>query len=481
MVSPSTTVAKLFSRGRVLHLCLAVFTLCFAASAQSPEPIADVKGNTASGVPLRLNEVVTVRGVITVGGEFGGPSYLQDATAGIAVFGSSFSSAVARGDEVVVTGTVSQFNGLTELVNPALDSIVSRGNGVEPLRVTAAQVAGDGLAGVELYECLLVRLEGVTVQASGTWSANTNYPLSDITGTTEVRIDNNTNLVGLPIPGGAFSLVGVVGQYKTSSPYTGGYQILPRVQGDVMSSGPGFSTQPVERSISATSLTIGWTTTLPGTSYISYGATPALELGTLGNAALSLDHELELPGLTPATAYYIRAFSDDGTDTSIAPVFVAGTSSPASSTGAIGVYFNSSIDPSVAWDDTARGNDLLLTRLLIRIAGAHRSIDAAFYNLSSTPGADVANALIAAKGRGLSVRVICEQGNRSNAPFNALAAAGIPVLTDAADPVLKGSGLMHNKFAVFDGRGGAAGERVGLDWFLEPFVSGHLRRPAELD
>ena len=87
--------------------------------------------------------------------------------------------------------------------------------------MTAAQVAGDGVLGVELYESLLVRMEAVTVQATGSWSANTNYPLSDASGTTEVRIDNNTNLVGLPIPGGAFGLVGVVGQYQDVRPLYG--------------------------------------------------------------------------------------------------------------------------------------------------------------------------------------------------------------------------------------------------------------------
>jgi hypothetical protein len=438
-----------------LAFIFSLATLVVPPGALGQEPIADVRGNSTAGVPLRLNEVVTVRGIVTVAGEFGGPSYLQDATGGLAVFGSSFTSAVARGDEVIVTGTVSQFYGLTELVNPVLDSLLSRGNSPEPLEVSAAEILGDGTLGIEIYEGLLVRLDGVTVQASGTWGAGTNYPLSDASGTTEVRIDNNTNLVGQPVPGGAFSLVGVVGQYKTSSPYIGGYQILPRGQGDVLSSGPGFATAPRERSITPTTLTIGWTTTLPGTSYLSYGTTPALELGTLGSASLSLDHAVELTGLMPATAYYVRAFSDDGADTSVAPVFVSGTASPPASTGAVGVYFSGTVDPSVAWNDTAHGNELLLTRLLIRVANARRSIDAAFYNLSSTPGTDVANGLIAAHQRGVSVRVICEADNRSNAPFNALAAAGIPVLTDAADPILRGSGLMHNKFAVVDGRGGA--------------------------
>jgi len=437
-----------------------VFTLLsillgLPALAPGQEPVADVRANTSSGVPVRLNETVTVRGIVTVAGEFGGPSYLQDATGGLAIYGSSFTSSVARGDEVIVTGTVSQFYGLTELINPVLDSLISRGQNPEPLAVTAAEIAGDGEQGIELYEGLLVRMDGVSVTGSGIWSAGTNYPLSDASGTTEIRIDNNTNLVGQTIPGGSFSLVGVVGQYKTSSPYIGGYQVMPRSQSDVLSSGPGFASAPMERVITPTSLTIGWMTRSPGTSYLRYGQSAALELGTVGSTTLVLDHEVELSGLTPATAYYVRAFSDDGADTSTSGVFVASTASPAASTGAVGVYFSGTVDPSVAWSDTARGSEPLTTRLLIRLANARRSIDAAFYNLSSTPGSDVANGLIAAHQRGLSVRVICEADNRSNAPFNALAGAGIPVLTDAADPILKGSGLMHNKFAVIDGRGGA--------------------------
>ena len=173
-----------------------------------PVSIATVKVNDANGIPLRNNTLVTVRGVVTVANEFGGPSYIQDNSGGMAVFGAAFSTAVTRGDEVVVSGLVQPFSGLTEIVNPVLDAIVSSGNSVEPTLVTASQVQNDGIGGVELYEGRLVRINDVTVVGTGAWGANTNYTVFDPTDSTQVRIDNNTTLVGGPIPVSFCDMIG---------------------------------------------------------------------------------------------------------------------------------------------------------------------------------------------------------------------------------------------------------------------------------
>ena len=423
-----------------------------------PLPIAQMKENDANGVPIRVNTLMTVRGIVTVANEFGGPSYLQDNSGGMAVFGSDFSTAVQRGDEVVVSGVQQPFGGLSELVNPRLHAIVSSGNHVEPLRVTVKDIATDGAGGIEAYEGLLVRLDGVSVTGSGSWAANTNYPLVQGADTIEVRIDNSTDLVGLPIPGGRFDLVGVVGQYVTSSPYTGGYQILPRSSADLLLGGPIILSFPYESDIQPTSLAISWSSLSPGTSYLRYGRTPLLEAGVYGTDSLTMAHTVRLNALSPATVYYIQAFSVGGGDTSTASTLIACTASPAASTGAVNAYFSSTVNSGVAWYDAATGSADLVSRLLSRITAARRSIDAAFYSLSGTPGpgTDIANALIDARNRGVTVRVVCEQDNRNTAPFTSLVASGIPVLSDASDPVLGGSGLMHNKFVVIDGRGGAA-------------------------
>jgi phosphatidylserine/phosphatidylglycerophosphate/cardiolipin synthase-like enzyme len=422
-----------------------------------PIPIATAKENDANGVPLAMNKWITVRGVVTVANEFGTPSHIQDNTGGMAIYGSLFSAAVAIGDEVVVSGLVQPFAGLFELVNPVLVATLTHGNAVSPTVVTAAQISGDGAGGVEQYEGLLVRLNGVTVAGAGAWVAATNYTLTDGSGTTQLRIDNNVNLINAPIPTSTFDCVGVVGQYITTSPSIGGYQFMPRTTADIVSTGPIFAGEPRETGITPTGFAVVWSTVHPGTSRLQYGVTPALEMGFAGDSALQNSHRVDLSGLTPATVYYVRAFSVSGVDTSAASVIVVSTASPAEATGAINVYFNTTVDTSVAWDAPANGTQNLVARLLTRINGAQRSIDAALYSLSGTPGpgTDIANALIAAKGRGVSIRMICEADNRNTAPWNSLQANGIPLITDAYDQVNAGAGLMHNKFVVVDGRGGA--------------------------
>ncbi|MEK9139055.1 MAG: phospholipase D-like domain-containing protein, partial [Bacteroidota bacterium] len=421
----------------------------------TPLPIGVVKENDTLGVPLLNNRLVTVRGIVTVANQFGGPSYIQDNSSGLGVFGSSFSIAVTIGDEVIVSGLVQPFAGLTEIVNPVLHSILSSGNLVEPVVVTAEQIANDGVRGVEVYEGRLVRLNNVTVTGTGTWAANTNYPLNDPTGTTQIRIDNNTNLVGQPIPPGAFDLIAVVGQFISNPPYIGGYQVLPRSTSDVLTPGPIFTTFPVESNIQPNSLTISWQTLYSGSSKVRYGRTPALELGVVGDDTLRLNHVVVLNGLDPATVYYIKAFSVAPPDTSSASILVASTRSPAQATGQINAYFSKSVNTNLAWFQQANGNQDLVVRLVPRINNAKRSVDIALYSLSGTPGNTIASALVNAWARSVKVRVICEDDNRNTTAWNTIAGSGIPLITDRFDPINNGSGLMHNKFVVIDGRGGA--------------------------
>ena len=419
----------------------------------TPLPIGVVTENDANGVPLLNNQMVTVRGIVTVANQFGGPSYIQDNSGGLGVFGASFSTAVTIGDEVIVSGLVQPFSGLSEIVNPILHTILSTGNSVEPVVATASQIANDGVGGVEVYEGRLVRMNNVTVTGSGVW-AYTNYPLTDPSGATEVRIDNNTNLIGQPIPPGAFDLIAVVGQFISSPPYIGGYQVLPRSVEDILSSGPVFTSFPVESNIEPNSLTVTWQTLSNGSTKVRYGRTPSLELGVVGNDSLRTDHVIVLSGLDAATVYYIKAFSVAGTDTSSASTLIACTRAPAEASEQVSVYFNKSVNTNLAWFQAANGNQDLVSRLLPHINNAQRSIDVALYSLSGTPGSTIANALVNAKNRGVKVRVICEDDNRNTTAFDFIVANGIPLITDRFDPINNGLGLMHNKFLVFDGRGG---------------------------
>jgi phosphatidylserine/phosphatidylglycerophosphate/cardiolipin synthase-like enzyme len=427
--------------------------------------IADVKGNDVNGIPLRLGQLVTIRGIVTVANEFGGPSYVQDNTSGIGIFGTSFSSAVSVGDEVIVSGIVDPFNGLTELTSPYLHSIVSSGNNVTPLVVTCSQLANDGAGGVELYEGLLVQVNSVVVRNSSgnpiaTWAVSgsgTNYRLIDATDTVDIRVDNNVDFANAPAPQSFFDVLGVVSQFKPSTPYIGGYQLMPRFSADILSEGPLFATQPYEDNITSSSLRINWTTVNQGTSRLKYGTTTAYELGVVEPDNIERTvHAVDLSGLQSATIYHTQAFSVANAETSFASDLVVSTASPSGSTGTMNVYFNKSVNTSVSSGEIALANQDLVNRILQRINNAQRSVDACLYSLSGTnEGQVIANALISAKNRGVKVRVICEYDNKNSAAFTSLVSNGITLIDDRYDLINFGAGLMHNKFFVIDYRGGA--------------------------
>ena len=427
----------------------------------NPRPIAITKTNDAQGVPTNLQQPVTVRGIVTVAQQFGGPAYVQDASGGLAVFDLSFEGAVSIGDEVTITGTVTQYSGLTELATVTLHKIHSHGNEIIPLVVTVSQIANDGANGVEDYEGLMVQLNRVTVrdaqgQPMTTWAVSgsgVNFWLHAGTDSIQVRIDADvTSLANQTAPTGEFDIVGVVGQYITTSPYIGGYQLMPR------SKGPVITVSPLEAKITSTSFDIGWETARPGSSFVRYGRTKLYELGLNGSTVLQTLHTATISGLSPATAYHVQAFSVSGVDTSFTGDRVVSTASQGS-TGQMNVYFNKSVNASLARGETANGNANLTDLLIRRINAAQKSIDCALYSISGQPGQTIANALVQAASRGVKIRFIIERDNMSSGSGTTvnqiIIPAGIPVITDDFDAVNAGVGLMHNKFFIIDYRGGA--------------------------
>jgi len=429
-----------------------------------PLPISDVKVNDSNGILLDLGKLRTIRGVVTVANQFGGPAYVQDNSGGIAVYGSSFSTSVNIGDEVIVSGIISQFYGLSELNYPYLNQVVSSGNVVEPLIVTTSQIKNDGIGGIEEYEGILVRINTVFVRDTlnnpisvwGVTGSGTNYRLIDSTGYIEIRVDNNVDFANTSAPQGMFDVVGVVGQFITSSPFIGGYQLMPRSSADIISGGPLFAQLPWESDITSNSFKINWQTIYPGLSRIRYGQTTAYELGVLEpDDILRTSHSVDVYGLQSAAIYHVQAFSVANGDTSTAGDLIVSTASPSASTGVINVYFNKSVDTSLALSEIANANQNLVNRLIQRINNSKRSIDAALFSLSGTAGASVASAMVSAKNRGVKVRVIGEYDNRGTAPWSTLTGNGIPVIFDYYG-LNDGKGYMHNKFVVIDSRGGAA-------------------------
>jgi DNA/RNA endonuclease YhcR with UshA esterase domain len=177
-------------------------------------PITQVQG-TGDTSPL-VNQQITISGRVTA--NFDNSFYLQTGNAkrsGVNVYGTMFTGKV--GDSLVVRGTPSEYNGLTEINKPDYSYNFRNNKPMEPVVITAAQVSED-------YEGMLVQINNVMFDKAGSVIQNQNasYTATDNTGSVVVYINTSSRLIQKSFPAKATNLVGVV------SEYSGTYQILPR-------------------------------------------------------------------------------------------------------------------------------------------------------------------------------------------------------------------------------------------------------------
>jgi hypothetical protein len=141
-----------------------------------------------------------------------------------------------QGKNYAVVGKVIQWNGLTEVSPTTAAGIVDLGVGVlpEPLTVLLPQSP----AQMEALEGRLVRIENLrrATNSTNSWTAGKTIGAVDASNNPiDIRIQNDstaTNSVGFPV-----TVVGILGQYDTSSPRDSGYQIMPRAAADLTFTG----------------------------------------------------------------------------------------------------------------------------------------------------------------------------------------------------------------------------------------------------
>lgn len=201
-----------------------------ATQITSPETIAQVRELADDTVVLSSGIVTRARGRLV---------RIEDETGAFTTFQSSGAlrdavdaGDVAEGDYITVAGEVSPFGGLFELGDIFYFNVESRGNALpSPQVVTLAELATNG----EDYESELLRVVGLTIDAGDDteFQSNKNYPLFDAseqTGTITLSTfgGSDINIVGSAIPTGAFSFVGVLGEFN------GSYQLIPVNETDVV-------------------------------------------------------------------------------------------------------------------------------------------------------------------------------------------------------------------------------------------------------
>lgn len=142
---------------------------------------------------------------------------------GIGLFNSKkdFGYNVNEGDEVVVRGKVDQYNGLTQIAVDTMWLSSSNNSVFDPRVVTALD---------ESTESDLVVLSNMTLKDPNEWQKGKTFNATITDGTNDytMRVVNVTTLSNSDAPSGAFTIIGLGGQFDSSSPYTEGYQLLPR-------------------------------------------------------------------------------------------------------------------------------------------------------------------------------------------------------------------------------------------------------------
>jgi plastocyanin len=149
---------------------------------------------------------------------------------GVFVFSNSESLGyeVVEGDEIEVKGSVTQFNGKTQI--EALEvSLISNGNST----VQASEFSNLS----EETEGKIIKLSNYNYVDASEWKGTGSYNVRIFNGTdtVEIRIDEDTDLEGAAAPVAPFDVTGAGAQYDTSSPYLDGYQLLVRYAADIQS------------------------------------------------------------------------------------------------------------------------------------------------------------------------------------------------------------------------------------------------------
>jgi hypothetical protein len=179
---------------------------------------ADPSGNSPYA-----GQVVTTSGVVTA--VYPGGFVVEDAAAGLwsGIWIYDPDHRPEEGDSLEITGTVSEYFGLTELSTITGYQILAHGVALPaPLSVTAASVA-TGASTAESYEGVLVSCPGVHV---GPWSIAGDWQIGDASG--DVIVSDRADYLYDPEPGDSLAYVKGVLLYSWNE-----FRIEPRYEEDI--------------------------------------------------------------------------------------------------------------------------------------------------------------------------------------------------------------------------------------------------------
>ncbi|MDF1865882.1 MAG: lamin tail domain-containing protein [Saprospiraceae bacterium] len=211
-------------------------TIAISVVCDSGYPLYDIATITtvnADGLPDSLGVSCQLQGIV-YGVDLQGANdniqfYFIDGTGGTSLFANTdFGYTVQEGDEIIVQGTITQFNCLAQITPDTL-WLISTGNDlVAPTVVTTLDESTEGE---------LIMIENLTLVDPGQWNpggSGFNVDVTNGNDTYQMRIDNDVNLFGASAPSTPFNAIGLGGQFDNSAPCDDGYQFLPRYEEDII-------------------------------------------------------------------------------------------------------------------------------------------------------------------------------------------------------------------------------------------------------
>jgi hypothetical protein len=299
-------------------------------------PMAHLGDVDANGVTLDAGKTVAVQAVCTeenFNSSSSTSAYLQsgqpDGTnkAGINVY-SGLRNLFARGDEYVVSGSILNYSGLTEIVVSSSNQVVRLGTASSqptPVTLTLAQLTDAH----EAYEGSLVRVVGLSKATNGgTWAltstTNTNGTVTT-SGANIILQNGGTNLTArlnvgstaLTEPIYPAAITGIYGQFVASAPFVGGGQIQPRDQADIEDAAAlkltlGETQINEGGDFTSTTLTIERTVGTSGAVNGTLAGVPSGKVRVQGTPSLDLPYSFTIPDGQASVQLTIEAI-DNGT------------------------------------------------------------------------------------------------------------------------------------------------------------------------
>lgn len=237
------------------YLIFLIFAPTLLLAQSEPVTISEAKNQSAG-------TVVTTTGWITTEGVLNGHVYIQDESAGIAIFSADLANASEVGDSVVVTGTLGIFgqtpfpagqtDGFQRLAGTVTFSIYTDGRRLqESIPVGIADInSGE-------FESRLVTLSqspifssGSNNFVSGNLQGGSEYTLRILEDTGRLFVTNDSGISGTPAPQTEVDITGIVTTFR------GNYRLAPRSVDDIVEN--PFTFPDASRTLDVMTWNIEW-------------------------------------------------------------------------------------------------------------------------------------------------------------------------------------------------------------------------------